>query len=348
MNEMRVQNSSSCSVVSVARPIRRSRRGFTLIELLVAIAIIAVLIALLLPAVQSAREASRRAQCLNNLRQLGQAFHNYHSTYQQFPPSYVAVHKTILPTALGVAGKYDDANIHTYGEFLLPDLDQGNIYNNLNFQAPYFSPIDMTSIGLKNYTADNRQWVQSPIAVFQCPSAPRSTTSFDYTWTDLAMPVPCRYGATDYGPSNGVTRGSPLQTFSQHSAATILDGILSNNFPNNGLRDVTDGVSSTALMWEIAARPNVWIRGKLQPNAQTGGGGWTDILNAENWFGGTAPNGCAINCSNQAETGVYSFHTGGVNFLLCDGSARFLSENSSLLLFVNLVTYDDGEVIGDY
>jgi len=102
----------------------RRTRGFTLIELLVVIAIIAILIALLLPAVQQAREAARRTQCRNNLKQLGLAIHNYESTHSRLPPTYVAVHNSILPGWLGVGGPQDDANLHVYAEYLLPFLEQ--------------------------------------------------------------------------------------------------------------------------------------------------------------------------------------------------------------------------------
>lgn len=328
---------------SITRP-----RGFTLIELLVVISVIAVLVALLLPAVQRAREAARRAQCVNNLHQMGMAFHNYHSTYNQFPPVYVAVRKSKIPQPYGIEGTYDDPNIHTYNEFLLPFLDQAALYNRIDFTAPYFSPVDMTPIGLSRYTADNRSVISTSLPVFLCPSAPRTDNSFNSTFSGFQMPITCRFGATDYGPSNGVTRGSSLMNLSLQSTTDIADGVLSNNYPHNGLRDVIDGTSSTALMWEIAARPTVWNRGKRQDGAQTAGGGWAELLNAENWFGGSPGDGCAINCTNKAETGVYSFHTGGVNFLLCDGSVRFLGENTSLAVFVNLVTYKSGTVVGEF
>ncbi|WP_010587005.1 DUF1559 domain-containing protein [Schlesneria paludicola] len=322
--------------------------GFTLIELLVSIAVIAVLIALLLPAVQAARESARRTQCLNNLRQMGLAFHNYHDTNLQLPPVYIAVHFARVPHPIGVAGSYDDINVHTYGEYLLPYIDQGPLYQRIDFTSPYFSPIDLTPIGLPSYAADNKSVVAVPLSVFQCPSTPRTMTSFEWTWNEMGIPIPCRHGASDYGPSNGVQRMRQLTVLSQQPSTKVLDGVLSNNIPSIRLGDVTDGASSTALMWEIAGRPQVWKRGKLQTGAQTGGGGWSDILNAESWFAGSGPEGCAINCSNEAETGAYSFHPGGINLLLCDGSARFMSENTSLGIFVNLVTYNSGTVVGEY
>jgi prepilin-type N-terminal cleavage/methylation domain-containing protein/prepilin-type processing-associated H-X9-DG protein len=329
------------------------RRGFTIIELLVSITVIGILMALLLPAVQMAREASRRAQCLNNLRQIGLAFHNYHGTHGQFPPTYVAVRHQILPQFVGIPGEVDDFNVHTYGEFLLPDLDQVPLYNRINFQQPYFAPIDLTSIGLSRYTADNQSAVATPLAVFLCPSSPRDENPHAFTLTELPMPIPGRYGGNDYGPSNGVKRGTGLMTFADPQAIDVANGILTNNHLHNGLVEATDGAASTALMWEIAGRPAVWNRGKREAASTTGGGGWADFVNAENWFGGSGPAGtgsgpCAINCTNRAETGVYSFHPGGINFLLCDGSARFLSENTSAQVFVNLVTCHGGVPVGDY
>ena len=111
---------------------------------------------------------------------------------------------------------------------------------------------------------------------------------------------------------------------------------------------IRDGISSTALMWEIAGRPDSWTRGAKLDGAQIQGGGWGDIWNAENWFHGIGTDGCIINCSNGEGAGAYSFHSGGVNFLLCDGSARFLSENVSATVFVSLVSLDGGVDVGDY
>lgn len=329
------------------------RRGFTIVELLVSITVIGILMALLLPAVQMAREASRRAVCLNNLRQMGIAFHSYHDTYSQFPPTYVAVRKNVLPHFLGIPGDVDDPNIHTYSEFLLPNLDQGPLFQKMDFTQPYFSPIDMTPMGLPKYVADNQSVAATPLAIFRCPSTPRDSDVFTFTWTALQVPVTCRMGANDYAPSCGVMRGTGLMNFAEPQASTIANGILTNNNPHDGIVEARDGLASTALMWEIAGRPTVWNRGRRDTSQLTGGGGWTDVVNAENWFGGSSPDGsqagsCAINCTNRAEAGVYSFHTGGINFLLCDGSARFLSENTSAQVFVNLVTCEGGVPVGEY
>jgi prepilin-type N-terminal cleavage/methylation domain-containing protein/prepilin-type processing-associated H-X9-DG protein len=315
-------------------------RGFTLIELLVAIGIIGLLVALILPAVQAAREAARRTQCTNNLKQIGVAFHNYHDVMRQFPPAYVAVRNTILPWFLGLNGPYDDANIHTYGEYLLPFLDQQNIYKGIDFTQPYFAPINLAAIGLADYTGNIEAIVAVPLSLFLCPSSPtRNANPFSYTWTNLPMPITYRAGGNDYGPSNGIAKTGGLLSLAPVQGGGVASGVMSNNDPSTRFRDVTDGTSQTALMWEIAARPDI-----------SGGGGWADILNAENWFKGSSPDGttggpCAINCTNQAETGVFSFHPGGVNVLLTDGSVQFLGENTDVGVFVALVTMQGGTYV---
>lgn len=332
---------------------QRDRRGksaqrsaFSLVELLVVMAIIGILVAIILPAVQSAREASRRTRCLNNLRQIGIAFHSYHEMHKQLPPVYVAVRNTILPDFLGASGEKDDANVHTYAEFLLPHLDQSPVYQRIDFSQPNFAPVDLTPIGLPNYVADNQSVVAIPLSVFLCPSAPRPENPHTFTWSgDLPIPITYRSGGNDYGPSNGVF-GSSLPGFAPPQAGHPAgQGILSNNILNANFSIVRDGMSSTALMWEIAGRPDVWQKREKVDGGTTGGGGWADILNAESWFKGTLNDGtaidgpCAINCSNRFQGGTYSFHPGGVHVLLCDGSARMVNENLNVGIFVQLVTF---------
>ena len=128
----------------------RTRRGFTLIELLVVIAIIAVLIALLLPAVQQAREAARRTQCKNNLKQLGLALHNYHDVFNRLPMS-----QYVIPTGMPQAGLLQ----RTWTRRILPFLDQATIYNQWNWTQGYAVGTNLTLIA-------------TPLAVFKCPSSP--------------------------------------------------------------------------------------------------------------------------------------------------------------------------------
>jgi type II secretory pathway pseudopilin PulG len=325
----------------------RSLRAFTVVELLVAAAIVALLITLILPAVQAAREASRRTHCRNNLRQLGLAIHNYHDTHRQFPPPYVAVRHSLLPGYVGTTGPYDDANIHTYGEFLLPFLEMSNLSARIDFSQPYFAPIDLTAIGLPNYTAQNQPAVASVVSTFLCPSAPRAANQANDTWPGLP-PISISYlvGCNDYGPSNGILNGSALLAGAPKQGGEIANGVMSDNNLHTAFKNVTDGNTQTALIWEIAARPELYVAGIKMGITQ--GGGWADILNAENWFGGSSAGSssrggpCAINCTNAWGTGVYSFHPSGVHVLLVDGSVRFLGENAAPAVFVALVTIQGG------
>src|SRR5579872_3097234 len=131
----------------------RKKSGFTLIELLVVIAIIAVLIALLLPAVQQAREAARRTQCRNNLKQIGLAFHNYHDAANAWPSG------TQVTYIYGSANASTVVGMRGWGTTLLPMLDQTNVYNLYNFNIPYYAPANQTA-------------TQTYIAAFKCPSSP--------------------------------------------------------------------------------------------------------------------------------------------------------------------------------
>jgi prepilin-type processing-associated H-X9-DG protein len=278
------------------------------------------------------------------------AFHQYHDVARQLPPSYVAVRHTILPGYIGITGPYDDANIHTYMEFLLPQLEQENIYKRIDFTQPYFAPFDLTPIGLANYTGNNQSAVAVPLAFLICPSSPtRKANPFSFTWTTFPTPVTYMAGGNDYGPSTGIATGG-LLALAPTQGGGIANGVMSDNQPSTKFRDVTDGTSQTALMWEIAARPALYQQG-INAGTSTGGGGWADITNAENWFRGssldgkTIPGPCVINCTNATDGGVYSFHPNGVNVLLTDGSTQFLSENTDVGVFVQLVTLQGGTYV---
>ena len=164
----------------IMRP-THSRGGFTLIELLVVIAIIAVLIALLLPAVQSAREAARRIQCTNNLKQLGLALHNYHDAVQVFPPGYVA------------ARRFFDAETDTgpgwsWASMILPQLDQGPLFSAINFSLPVQAPANATA-------------ARTNVAGFLCPSDQFQESTFPVT--DGLGNTVATVAATSYAASTG-------------------------------------------------------------------------------------------------------------------------------------------------
>jgi len=215
--------------------------GFSLVELVVVISIISVLLSLLLPAVQRSREAARRIKCINNLKQIGLAFHNYTDAFGMLPPVYLATYKengSAWPVFLGQPGEVDDVNIHTYSERILPYLEQEGVYAEIDFSEPIFAPADLTSIGLPNYTANNQAAAEKPIPAFLCPSTPRSENSHEDTWTDLGTPIPFRSGATDYGPSSGI--GHVLRPFAAPAENRLPEGVLSNNHPVVRLPQIID------------------------------------------------------------------------------------------------------------
>ena len=361
------------------------KRAFTLIELLVVIAIIAVLIALLLPAVQQAREAARRTQCKNNLKQIGLAMYNYESAYSRFPlPSMLTV------GGLGPAiGGMSTSNVWSLA--ILPYIDQGNVYNTYNFS-------------LTAWDTANQAAGQSVISGYLCPSTPRVSPGVSYTIPKLiwggaitANLSLVNAAAADYITLTRVDSGfmdtaSGTSTFTNDLHGWAQGGLVSNNpvltvgasavADGGRIADVIDGVSNTLMIGEVCGRNALYRTGyQLVPvtanptdestwNSFLGGGAWVDPLNG-NWeligrnpdgtgnfdgessFGGT----CFINCSNaraqykqpfQLAAGLYSWHVGGAQVLLCDGSVRLLSQNMSALTFGGLISRNGGETIGEF
>ncbi len=330
----------------------RRRAGFTLIELLVVIAIIAILIGLLLPAVQKVREAAARMSCQNNLKQIGLAEHGYHDTYGKFTCSwdYEPPKPPQRPTAVS----------HAWGVYLLPFLEQDNLYKQYNFD------------GL-GYNDPNATAIKTPLKIFQCPSSPNrgriysfpvpsgvlpglpggtlTASASDYTaitgvrrWTELVVPLPTETDLTDIGQRHGILRGVSVE----------MPGPFS---PQMRIADVTDGTSNTFLIGELAGRPDVYnARRQVIAQGVNPGAGWGDGFNGEHWPNGTTTDGnivgsnvpvgpCLINCSNLQSRAFYSFHTGGANFILADGSVRFFSERASNRVLVFMITSQRGEVV---
>ena len=319
---------------------RKFRAGFTLIELLVVIAIIAVLIALLLPAVQQAREAARRTQCKNNLKQIGLAMHNYHDNYNQFPPAYISTVPPGSTAATIITAAGAQLSNWSWGTFVLPYMDQGPLYNLLN-PGPNTLAQDLTTpaglnaltttltafrcasdTGAKvnNYDATQNPNPSDPAAVeYQMYVSPDGTTKVAISMSNYVMvacssvsttpPVDGQFGAASaYGPATGVGYENS----------------------NTSLRDILDGSSNTFLAGERAFRyKSLTVGGatvfgfsssinvNFTKTAQLGAVGIPyDGIN------GALPGNLTHQCR-----GFSSNHVGGAHFVLCDGSVRFISEN---------------------
>ena len=329
---------------------KRRDSAFTLIELLVVIAIIGVLIALLLPAVQSAREAARRAQCLNNLKQIGLALYNFEDSYKYMP-------------AAGV-GPYNDGSAYNHGwmTFILPYLEQNTVYNSYNMKANWYDLVNQTA-------------VNTAINVYQCPAAvgnhitsgliddlfylggtPISASTSDYTNTgDVDNSLYLANGMNV--PGAGYPQGMITQPVMSAPPPTPTAGT-----PGYPLAAITDGLANTIAVTECANRPTLYVKRGPGTHAVTGGypgttdntglvvfgGPWASDLKDLGPQGATAdgyskPGTCMINCTNDWE--VYSMHAGGANALMGDGSVRFVKETISPYAFAAIITRACGEIV---
>lgn len=327
------------------------RRGFTLIELLVVIAIIAILIALLVPAVQKVREAAARTQCTNNMKQLGVALHAYHDVYKFLSPAWLYEPPKPPTRPTGVA--------HSWCIPLLPYIEQGNLYKNYDFEKTL-------------YANPNSAIVQTHLSVFQCPTAPVQNRLYSFPVPNNVLPgMPggtLTASASDYSVITGIRNWgvlvspSPSETDLQdigqrHGAMQPYSSEAGTAIGANRrirLTTIRDGTSNTLLVAEVSGRPKVYAKGVPQSNPPlTEGAGWGDPFNGENWPSGTtfdgnpaSPSGpCLVNCNNLTGRCLYSFHPGGVNILLADGSVRFLSEGTATRVVAFLITSQRGEAI---
>ena len=330
------------------------RAAFTLIELLVVIAIIAILIALLLPAVQSAREAARRIQCTNNMKQAGLALFNYESAMGVFPPAFAAQ---------GRASNCAQSWGHTWSNYIMPYLEQGNKYNTINFSHP------------AGFAPNTSVWDYS-VAAFLCPTdgrAEQSRTTFKITQTSYASVV----GLTECIANNYGT-GATAQN-AELCGAILSEGMFGRNTFYT-IAQATDGLSNTMFVGETsrfrdepaASRFNIaniggsWGRGDLGTPARYTWSGDTRIsggayvvprLNAPAlwaaapWINSPADGTNSTTWINDPRSltvgqfGFHSLHPGGANFLFGDGSVRFLKESIDIATYRALGTRARGEVI---
>jgi prepilin-type N-terminal cleavage/methylation domain-containing protein len=316
---------------------RQSPRAFTLIELLVVIAIIAVLIALLLPAVQSAREAARRAQCSNNLKQIGIAFHNYFDVHNGLPQTAVSLARTAASPNTQMQGGWCVQ--------ILPFMEQAAVFGAYNF-----------SLGC--YVDENQTAVCTVVSSYVCPSSPRSMNPINYVPRykgTAATPDPTLYAAAgDY-----FTARSFVDPFDVPSKEMVEHTGALDQTTFTPLAAVTDGLSNTLLAYECAGKPDYYERGRFvhgfptpsSPNVidrQWFHGPWAGFQNMRivSFTGGQYEydGPCVINCHN-GWNGVYSFHPGGVDVLSCDGSVRFLKESTAKSVIKAYVSRAGGEIL---
>jgi prepilin-type N-terminal cleavage/methylation domain-containing protein/prepilin-type processing-associated H-X9-DG protein len=347
------------------------RRGFTLIELLVVIAIIAVLIALLLPAVQAAREAARRMQCVNNLKQIGLALHNYHNSNNVFPMGSGQCAYWPVGAYLSKQGLSAHAS-------LLPHLEQTAIYNSINFSfGMEDGAVPPVMPGPIQTTAFNAQ-----IAAFVCPSdlyAGDYVTNSNSYFASIGTTTYYVNQATTTWPNVGAMAGLPstgLFAFGMsYGINSIVDGT-SNTIafcestvgnPNGVLGQVNIGLTgigavSTAQVLDVnTIVPQTIAALAACDAAWVGRTGTVDDQRGKNWMHGSMaftlfntvalPNSAQWTyCSNQTgSTSTFSeadsYHSGGVNTLMGDGSVRFVKNTISRQTWWALGTRANGEVI---
>ncbi len=311
------------------------KKAFTLIELLVVIAIIGVLVGLLLPAVQQAREAARRLSCQNKFKQVALAYANQAS----------ANNNKFAPLAVN-----PDAKTCGWGLFLLPFIEQNNLYEQYDFTKQWFLP---EALGGAKY---NSTVSSTRIDDFLCPSSPDP----DGTYTFSGYGLPMTAYVADMSP---IVRVNPdLITYLGKSATeSQLAGCLEavpRDDTDDGLTsyaEIVDGTSNTILVAEFAGKDKVWQNGintgnQITPHLQgaSGGlGGWADTTSGNTKFTGSLPTGtsgpgaCGVNCSN--DLGLYSFHPGGANVAFVDGSVRFINQTIDIETLIAFITRNGGD-----
>jgi prepilin-type N-terminal cleavage/methylation domain-containing protein len=312
---------------------RAHRRAFTLIELLVVIAIIAILIALLLPAVQQAREAARRTECKNKMKQMGLALHNYHDTFNGFPYGQMSG-AGVIPSG-SLLMKNQNGLV-----MLLPYIEQANLYSGLNFNEPFgvynHGVAPVVTLACPNLAAKSVK-----LQAFICPSdngIQFITDGIHYGCGTTGQGISYK---SSYGLSVNTTHLPGLWSTQPITVRTAFGG---NSFST--MRDFTDGTSNSALVIE-----NVFEcrSGQIAPWAcsQHAGTGTRLLGGINKWLQvstGISIPGRVENYNVNAS----SLHTGGCQVLLGDGAVRFVSENTNQLTLNNLAYISDGQVLGEF
>ena len=327
------------------------RRGFTLIELLVVIAIIAILIALLLPAVQQAREAARRSQCKNNLKQLGLAIHNYHDIYNRFPIG-----------SLGFLA-------NSWGLAILPQVDHQAVFNQITTGITSASAVDGPNAAVLD------GWAPS---VFWCPSSPVNRMHIRTTAGNSVKMATMSYIGISGASTSATSSSDPTgagRCISGSQGYACANGTL---IPNASLRfrDLTDGLSNTIVIGESSAWGKTTAGARVDIRSSAEWGAWSGAAAQDTPPSNTSPDSSRDNykwsanpyCRNitsirypvgtitelsgsggnhrdGVNNALHSMHTGGAHVLRGDGGVVFLSDNMNVTVLRDICIRDDGNVI---
>lgn len=326
------------------------RSGFTLIELLVVIAIIAVLIALLLPAVQQAREAARRTQCKNNLKQIGLALHNYHDQHGVFPFSVANIGSAATATNPPPTNQYNVVTNTTGWVMLLPMFDQGPLYNQFNFAwaTSTRNPNGATLAGGTTNALVNAALSTTKIPGLFCPSddGPQTYTSVSTSYgCGVANSAKSSYGFS-------VSSANPTTQWALEAIdSRRMFGL--NSFAR--IRDIKDGTSNTVAIVETTLDVDDGVTQNWACSAHVGNGINLDAPNSAgviNQFTCCTWRSPAMAQRRIGRLGEWgepgSTHTGGLQILLADGGVRFLSENIDRTTQQRLSRINDGNPLGEF
>lgn len=339
------------SLLKIRRPRLRLERGFTLIELLVVIAIIAILVALLLPAVQQAREAARRTQCRNHLKQVGLALTNYHDAHRAFPPAMIN------------SGRFESFPFYSNGNrvlnttgwtLLLPQLEMANVYNRYDFsQCSTQSAWGGMPVAGNEFV--NSDLLGTAVQVFECPSDTEAGTISTHlpASSNLYSRMNARRISYLFATGQFTDWDHPWQ----ETAGDIRRGAFGNNGAAR-LRDITDGSSNTILVGESHGG----LSRKTSPNFGPWGLTGTHTCCHGRVLSGSAASvdpdefsdqRWAINAAWDSDGRSYAWgfgssHSGGAQFLLGDGSVRFLADEIDYRTFCLLNYIQDGQPIGQF
>lgn len=312
------------------------RRGFTLVELLVAMAILGVLAALLLPALQQAREAARRTTCRNNLRQLGLALHSYHDQHETLPPGWVR--------DVGRPAAAAPTNCWGWSAMLLPLLDLGAVYHQLDFAEGFRGGLDATG----GHGPGGQTGIEGTVlGVFRCPS----DTGPDHV---ISGETRMNFGARSSYP--GVNGGFLVEMFGMDEQGGVFG-------ENSRVRfgSIVDGASQSLLVGERAwfefehtgvGPCALWAGTRSgNPGSQLANGvafavGHCIVRLNTRPFGGPAPFGGGE--SDASWHGFSSQHVGGAHFVLADGAVRFVNDSIAYEIYGRLSTIADGQVVGEF